>query len=342
MKYSKGLLSVLLSVSLAFITPAAAQQHDHAAKGPERLGKVSFPISCDPSLQLLFNRAVATLHSFWYEKAQEAFAAVAQKDAGCGLAHWGVAMTLYHPLWVAPNQTELQKGWTAVEKAKAAGAKTARERDYIAAIELFYKDADKLDHRTRAQAYEKTMEQLHLRYPDDQEAAIFYALSLLGTATALGPDKALARQKQAGEIVEKLFATQPEHPGLAHYIIHSYDYPTLAPRALDPARRYAKIAPDSPHALHMPSHIFTRLGLWEESISSNLASAAAARAVGATGDELHALDYLMYAYLQQAQDRAARKLLDQVPPLRKDQAQYFAGLYATATMPARYAIERHR
>ncbi|HXP22958.1 MAG TPA: hypothetical protein VN807_02415, partial [Candidatus Sulfotelmatobacter sp.] len=187
----------------------------------------------------------------------------------------------------------LKQGWKAVERAKSAGAKTQRERDYIAAIEVFYKDSDKLDYRTRTLAYEKAMERLQASYPDDREAAIFYALAVRGNAPP--SDKTYANQKKAGAILEKAFAEQPEHPGLAHYIIHCYDYPTLADSALDAARRYAKIAPDSPHALHMPSHIFTRLGYWQESIESNLASAAAAQKDGAQGDQLHAMDYLVYA-----------------------------------------------
>ncbi len=227
-----------------------------------------------------------------------------------------------------------------MEKAKAVGAKTPRERDYIAALETVYKDVDKLDHRTRALAYEKAMEQLSARYPDDTEATIFYALAIRGNAPP--SDNTYSNQTRAGAILEKIFAEQPEHPGVAHYIIHCYDYPRLAGRALDAARRYAKIAPDSPHALHMPSHIFTRLGLCQESISSNLASAAAAQKQGATGDELHAMDYLVYAYLQGGQVRVAKKVFDTLPSVRQDDPAYFAGLYAIAAMPARYAVERHR
>ncbi len=343
MKLFKLLLIGFVWVSAAVSAAPLQEEHQHAAAGPERLGEVRFPISCDASVQPMFIRAVALLDSFWYEKAEQAFNAVAEKDPSCGMAYWGAAMTHYHPLWVPPTPLDLKSGRAAVEKAKASGAGTERERDYIAAVEVFYKDYDKLDHLTRVLAYEKAMEQLHSRYPEDSEAAVFYALALLGTATALPPDKTLARQKKAGEIVEKLFALEPGHPGLAHYIIHSYDYPPLAARALGAARRYAKIAPDSPHALHMPSHIFTRLGLWEDSISSNLASARAARAADSPGDELHAMDYLMYAYLQTAQDRQARKLLDRMPPLGKPTlAIYFAGVYATPTIAARYALERRQ
>jgi len=320
--------------------PSAVPQHQHTAGEPGKFGKVNFAISCDAAVQPGFNRALAILHSFGYEKAAGAFAEVAEKDPACGMASWGLAMTYYHPIWEAPNPTALKQGWTAAEKAKSAGAKTERERNYIAAIEAFYKDSDKLDHRTRALAYEKAMEELQARYPDDREAAIFYALAVRGNAPP--SDKTYANQKMAGAILEKIFAEQPEHPGLAHYLIHCYDYPPLANSALDAARRYAKIAPDSPHALHMPSHIFTRLGYWQESIESNLASAAAAQKEGAQGDQLHAMDYLVYAYLQGAQDVEAKKVFEAVPQLRQSDPAYFAGLYAIASMPARYAVERHR
>jgi hypothetical protein len=249
-------------------------------------------------------------------------------------------MTYYHPIWQAPGPADLKAGTAAAEKAKSAGAKTQRERDYIAAIEAFYTDADKLDHRTRALAYEEAMDQIQARYPDDHEAAIFHALAL--DAIAPPADKTYEYQKKCGAILEPLFVEQPEHPGIAHYIIHCYDYPPLAPKALDAARRYAKIAPDSPHALHMPSHIFTRLGLWQESIESNLLSAASAQKNNAPGNELHAKDYLLYAYLQGAQDREAKKALEAPPSGRPDDPQYMNWLYAMGTSPARYAVERHR
>jgi tetratricopeptide (TPR) repeat protein len=329
-----------LALACLALVPSAISQHQHPAGELGKFGKVNFAISCEASVQPGFNHAVAILHSFGYEKAPGAFAGVAEKDPACGMAYWGLAMTYYHPIWEPPNPTALKQGWAAVERAKSAGAKTQRERDYIAAIEVFYKDSDKLDHRTRALAYEKAMEQLQVRYPDDREAAIFYALAVRGNAPP--GDKTYANQKKAGAILEKAFAEQPEHPGLAHYIIHCYDYPTLADRALDAARRYSKIAPDSPHALHMPSHIFTRLGYWQESIESNLASAAAAQEDGAQGDQVHAMDYLVYAYLQGAQDVEAKKVFEAVPPPRQSDPVYFAGLYAIASMPARYAVERHR
>jgi hypothetical protein len=331
---------VLLAGVCAASVPPAVAQHEHPAGDPSKLGKVSFPVPCDPSVQTQFSSAVAMLHSFWYEKANDTFAAVAQKDPTCGMAYWGIAMTYYHPIWPAPGPADLKAGAAAAEKAKLAGAKTQRERDYIAAIQTFYTDADKLDHRTRALAYEKAMDQLQARYTDDHEAAIFYALALL--ATAPPTDKTYVNQKKAGAILEALFVEQPGHPGIAHYIIHAYDYPPLAPRALDAARLYAKIAPDSPHALHMPSHIFTRLGLWQESIDSNLAAAASAQKNNAPGNELHAKDYLMYAYLQGAQDGEAKRALEAPPPGRPEDPQYANWLYAMGTSPARYAVERHQ
>ena len=340
MKRLAFISAVVLVGACVVIVPRAIAQHEHPAGDPGKLGKVSFPVSCDPSVQPQFSSAVAMLHSFWYEKANDTFAAVAEKDPTCGMAYWGIAMTYYHPIWQAPGPADLKAGTASVEKAKSAGAKTQRERDYIAAIETFYKDADKIDHRTRALAYEKAMDLLQASYPDDHEAAIFHALALL--AIAPPTDKTYANQKKAGAILEPLFVEQPEHPGIAHYIIHAYDYPPLAQRALDAARRYAKIAPDSPHALHMPSHIFTRLGLWQESIDSNLVSAASAKKNNAPGNELHAKDYLIYAYLQGAQDREAKEALEAPPPGRPDDPQYMNWLYAMGTSPARYTVERHQ
>jgi len=322
----------------------ADEEHQHPAGDPERLGSVSFPTSCAPAVQKQFQRGVAMMHSFWYEEAERTFNQVAQDDPGCAMASWGLAMSYFHPIWDGrgPDAAILKKGWEAVEKARSLGAKTERERDYVAAIEAFYKDSEKLDHRTRVLAYETAMERVYTRYPDDREAAAFYSLALLGSAAASPVDKTLARQKKAGEIAEKVFAVQPDHPGAAHYIIHAYDYPPLAEKALPAARAYAKIAPDAPHALHMPSHIFTRLGLWQESIESNIASAAAARKVGMVGEGLHASDYLVYAYLQTGQDEQAKRVLDQMAANKTGLPSYFAGAYATAAMPARYAIERRR
>jgi tetratricopeptide (TPR) repeat protein len=324
----------------ASFAPVAFAQHDHGSPDPAALGNVSFPTSCSPAVQSDFNRAVALLHSFWYKKSEETFLAVAKADPSCGMAEWGVAMSHYRQLWDPPTPFDLQAGSAAVEKANAAGAKTQRERDYIAAMEIFYQDSDKRTHAARALDYEKFMGQLHERYPQDVEAAIFYALAVRANAPI--DDKTYANQKKASAILEKLFAEYPAHPGLAHYIIHCDDYPALAPLALEAARRYAKIAPDAPHALHMPSHIFTRLGLWQESIDSNLASAAAAKKNGLVGDELHAMDYLVYAYLQKGQDREALDVSNAMPKPQPTDAAYYPSLYATAIIPSRLAIERHR
>lgn len=334
--FSLVLIAVLCGTAA---TPATAQ-HEHPAGDPNKLGKVSFPVSCEPAVQPQFNSAVAMLHSFWYEKASDTFADVAQKDPMCGMAFWGIAMTHYHPIWEAPGPADLKAGVSSLERAEAVGSKTQRERDYIAAIGTFYKDSEKLDHRVRALAYKTAMEQLQARYPDDREAAVFYALVLL--ATAPPADKTYVNQQKAGAILEQVFLEQPEHPGVAHYIIHAYDYPPLAARALEAARRYAKIAPDSPHALHMPSHIFTRLGLWQESIDCNLASAASAEKNNAPGNELHARDYMIYAYLQGGRDSEAKNALKAVLRGRPDDPQYMNWLYASGASPARYAVERHQ
>jgi len=335
---------VLLSAGACVApVPPALAQHEHPAGDPGRLGKVNFSVSCDPSVQAEFNGAVAMLHSFWYEKASDTFADMAAKDPTCGIAYWGIAMAHYHQIWSAPGPADLKAGVVSLEKAEAAGAKTQRERDYIAGLATFYMDSDERDHRTRVLAYERAMQRIYEAYPQDREAAAFYALALLASSLNTVPqDKTYAREKKAGAILETIFAEQPEHPGVAHYIIHAYDYPPLAERALDAARRYARIAPDSPHALHMPSHIFTRLGLWQESIDSNLASAASAAKNNAPGNELHAKDYLIYAYLQGAQDREAKKALEAPPPGRPDDPQYMNWLYAKGASSARYAVERHR
>jgi tetratricopeptide (TPR) repeat protein len=347
MKIFSRLLTTI-SLLLFIFPPAFGQEmHTHQHDASEKLGRVNFVVACSPSSQKKFNRATALLHSFWYEEAGKAFAAIALSEPKCAMAHWGVAMSLYHPVWAPGSSAELQRGWAAVEKAKSAGAKTAREKDYIAAIETFYRDSDKLDHRTRALAYEKSMERVYLSYPRDREAAIFYALSLLGTAQS--SDKTYANQKKAADILNRILPLEPQHPGVAHYLIHSFDYPPLAQLALQAARTYASIAPSSPHALHMPSHIFTRLGLWQESIQSNLASAEAARkhvAMTQPGagafDQLHAFDYLVYAYLQGAEDRKAKQIVDKANAIDRVDAEIFSAAYAFTAAPARYALERRQ
>jgi hypothetical protein len=340
MRLIRLVVTATLAVLIGNVSGFAQETHPHKHELSEKLGQVNFATSCTKPAQQKFNRAVALLHSFWYDEAEKAFSDVVKTDPKCGMGHWGVAMTWYHPVWQPPTKAELQNGIAAVEKASLVSAATPREKDYIAAIATFYKDADKLDHRTRATAYEKAMEQLHIRYPQDREAGIFYALALLGTAPPT--DKTYANQKRAADILNKVLAAEPSHPGVAHYLIHSFDYPALAHLAVDAARSYSKIAPDSPHALHMPSHIFIRLGLWPESIESNLASAAAGRKHASAKDEIHAIDYLAYAYLQTAQDGKAKELNDAVYAMSKMDAQIFQVAYALAAIPARYTLERRQ
>ena len=342
-------MRVVSIVLLLFLSPTVQAQHgDHRHEQSEKLGRVNFTISCTPAARKQFNRAVAWLHSFEYEEAEKAFGEVAATDPRCGMAHWGVAMTNYHALWAAPTAAELKRGLAAVEKAKLTGARTQRERDYIAAIEAFYKDSDKLDHRTRTFAYHEAMKRLYETNRSDSEAAVFYALTLIATGT-MSNDKTYQREKEAAQILNRVLARQPQHPGVAHYMIHSYDYPALARMALPAARSYAKIAPASAHAQHMPSHIFIRLGLWDEAIRSNLEAEASAKAFalrhkmkGAWDEQLHAMDYLAYAYLQSAQDKKAWAVLDELQKLQSVEPQTFKVAYAFAAIPARYVLERRK
>lgn len=338
--------SLMLALLVLLWTHAAWAQGKTASS--EKLGQVHFAVSCNPAAQQEFDRGLALLHSFFFQESGKAFSAVTEMDPGCAMGYWGIAMTyLGNPLASPPAPWALSAGWVAVERAKAAGPKPQHEREYIAAIEAFYKDSQRLDHRTRMLAYEKAMEQVSRRYPEDREAAVFYALAL--NATAPPTDKTYASQLKAAEILERVFAEQPDHPGVAHYLIHTYDYPHLAPRGLPAARRYAAIAPSVPHALHMPSHIFTRLGLWQESIDSNRASAAVARAYAvkehpgvASIYQPHAMDYLMYAYLQGARDREAKAVLEELSAIRRGEEATLGFAYAFAAVPARYALERRR
>ena len=328
MKTDKRLLGLTLVVLLSA----------SAASAEEKLGEVHFPVSCNAAAQQEFDRAVALLHSFWFDASAKAFAAVTQTDPGCAMGHWGEAMAILfnpNPFVGTPTPKGLQDGCPAIERAKAAGAKTQRERGYIAAVESLCQDRDKADQRARVLAYEQAMERLSRTYPEDREAAVFYALAL--NITASPADKTYANQLKAAEILEKVFAEQPNHPGVAHYLIHSYDYPPIASRGLSAARRYAGIAPAAPHALHMPSHIFTRRGFWQESIESNRASAAAAKN---HFDQLHAMDYQAYASLQMAQDLATKRVLDEAIAIQK--VEGFVPGYALAAIPARYALERRR
>lgn len=340
-KRAIAMLGVTIFVTASLV---AAQETRERA---EKLGTVQFPTSCSPATQPRFERAVALLHSFWYEETVKAFTDITTAEPSCAMGYWGLAMSIYYPLWYPPSEATLKKGLTAIDRGKAVGGKTEREKDYIEALEAFYKDSDKLDHRTRAVAYERAMERVHLRYPTDREAAVFYALAL--NATASPTDKTYVNQLKAATILEKMYAEQPNHPGVAHYLIHSYDYPPLANRALQAARSYAKIAPSAPHALHMPAHIFTRLGLWQESIDSNRASADSGKRYFAnTGREavwdqtLHGMDYLVYAYLQGARDREAKRVLDELMGMRKADPESLPAAYALAAIPARFALERRQ
>jgi hypothetical protein len=338
--------TLILAAALALVPARALADHGHDHPVPEKLGRVDFPTSCRPEMRETFTRGVALLHSFAYAAAAQAFAEVAAHDSACGMAYWGMAMSHYHTIWGPPTESEFAAGRAAAQKAAAVGAPTARERDYIAAIGVFYQ-GDGLSHPARVTAYEQAMAGVAERNPDDHEAAIFHALAILGVAYNSPPDKTYARQKQAAEILNRLLPLEPQHPGIAHYMIHSFDYPELATLALPAALAYAKIAPSAPHALHMPSHIFTRLGMWRESIQSNLAAAEAARSgiakthPGATSfNALHAMDYLEYAYLQTGQDAKARELVEGVARVTSFDVPEFSAGYALAAIPARNALER--
>ncbi|HQW93717.1 MAG TPA: hypothetical protein PKY28_11485 [Ferruginibacter sp.] len=309
-----------------------------------QFGTVSFEFSGNEKVKKDFDLAIALLHSFEYDEAEKVFAKVIDADPGCAMAYWGVAMCNYHPLWSPPSEPELEKGSKAIEIARSIKHKTTKETGYIDAISAFYKDWNKLDHKTRCGNFEKGMEKLYAAFPKDKEAAIFYALSL--DAAADQADKTFANQKKAGAILNALYPGEPNHPGIAHYIIHTYDYPELAELALPVARKYASIAPSSAHALHMPSHTFTMLGLWDECIQSNLASVASARCYAETAginghwdEELHGLDYLVYAYLQRGDNINAKKQMDYLRSIKAVSAESFKAAYPFAAIPARFFLE---
>ncbi len=340
-----GLLAGLLYLSAVAIADEGPHGHHDAG---EQLGTVSFPVSCAPAVQASFNRGVALLHSFWYEEAEKQFAAISQQDPTCAMAHWGVAMSLYHQLWDRPDHEHLKRGWVEVKQAQKLHAKTQREREYIAAVAAFYGNFAKKDHPARAAAYSQAMAKVYADNPNDLEAGAFYALSLL--ASEPQDDTTFASRKKAIAILNALFKQDPNHPGIAHYLIHSCDKPQLAAMGLEAARVYAQIAPSSAHAVHMPSHIFARLGLWQDDIRSNLASIAATRKasamqMGGAGHQLHAMDFLIYAYLQVGEEAEAKKLVDglnSMPPA--DPGDNMAGYmaYARAEFPAMYTLEmRH-
>jgi tetratricopeptide (TPR) repeat protein len=315
--------------------------------GPQegQFGSTSFSASVPEKLRSDFNTAIALLHSFEYDESEKMFAKVIDQAPDCAMAYWGVAMSNFHPLWAPPSPAELEKGLKAIKIARSIEKKTKRESDYIEAIANFYGNADQFDHRSRVLKFEKSMEQIYLNYPDDKEAPVFYALAL--NAAADPADKTYARQKKAFGILNAIFQEEPLHPGIAHYIIHNYDYPGLAEMALPAARKYASIAPASAHAQHMPSHIFTRLGLWDECIKSNLVAAASGRCYaeqsklkGSWDEELHALDYLVYAYLQKGEDSLAKERVDHLRSIRQVDPVNFKVAYAFAASPARYFLEK--
>lgn len=345
----------LTAVALCFVVTVGAalayaddDMHGHHHDANEKLGKVSFPISCAAGSQAEFERGVALLHSFGYEEAEEQFTEITKKDAGCAMAHWGVAMSLFHQIWERPEDATLKRGHEEIEKAEKIGAKTERERGYISALGAFYSDPSKANYLKQAAAYSDAMEKLYQNYPDDLEAGAFYALSLMA---AEKPDDATHEAtKNAVAVLNPLFAKQPDHPGLAHYIIHACDSPDMAATGLDAARRYAEIAPSSAHAVHMPSHIFARLGLWQEDIQANLKSVALTEKSGAMymrGHELHAMHFLLYAYLQTGHDEAAKQILDKSKEIlagartMDDTGMLEYMGFAAAHFPALYDLEMH-
>lgn len=333
----------LLVVALIIWSVSARAEPEHAK---HQLGNVSFPVTCNAQAQRRFNIATAWLHSFEYEDAKKEFQAAAAEDPQCAMAYWGVAMSNFHPLWAPPTPLELLESNAAIEKAMKLFSRTKREQEFIKAIDTFYSGADKLGHAVRIMAYVKAMERLYLNYPDDDEAAVFYALSLIAAGT-LDADKDYARENEAAAILNGVLARQPRHPGVAHYLIHGYDYPALAHFALPAARIYSGIAPASAHAQHMPSHIFTRMGLWGEAVQSNLAAEAAAQTyarthglAGAWDEQLHAIDYLAYAYLQLGQEENARRVLERLSAIQRVDPPNFKVAFTLSAVPARFALER--
>jgi tetratricopeptide (TPR) repeat protein len=342
-------------------------RHIECASVPEpgdlrAAGKVEFPVSCAPSVQSEFSRGVALLHSFFYEEARRVFTSVAERDPKCAMAQWGIAMTWWHPIWTPPTPEEMKAGKAAIEKAMKMNAGTDRERGFIAALNVYYNTPDSsssgavgqschgpVGPRDRVIAYEKAMHQVRDKYPDDFETQAFYAFAVLAVGYATPNDTNLSKQLEAAAIFEKLWKQNANHPGVVHYLIHCYDYPAVAQRGLASAQSYASIAPWVPHALHMPSHIFTRLGMWDESVAANMASAEASRAYAAMrhrdateAEELHALDYMAYSYLQEAQDAEAKKIVDLSAKVRKTNPELeFSAAYALAAIPTRYAFERN-
>lgn len=327
-----SILAALLAAGVSAGQPAKAQDSD------QKLGQVHFETSCTPEAQKLFDRGMLYQHSFWYRASQHEFEAVLKADPSCGIAYWGIALSMLWNPHVPTPAKNLAEGSAAIAKGQSIGAKTQRERDYIDALAVIYVDHDKLGHLQRTQAYAKAMEKVAQRYPNDDEAQIHYALAL--NTSASPADKTYANQLKGAAILEPIFARQPHHPGVAHYLIHLYDYPPIAEKGLNAARAYAKIAPGAAHAQHMPSHIFTRVGYWKESIDSNKVAQRVAKEASDFHDQLHAMDYQVYAYLQLGQDAEAKAVLDQMTTVTGFTETFLVGPYALAVSPARYALER--
>ena len=352
---------------IALVNTLFLLRHAQCATTPEPgdlrgVGNVTFSITCSPDVQSDFARGVALLHSFFYEEARRVFTSVAERDPKCAMAQWGIAMTWWHPIWTPPTPDEMRAGKAAIEKAMSLNTGSDRERGFISALNTYYNTPDAssaapvgqschgpVGPRDRVVAYEKAMRQLRDKYPDDFEAQTFYAFAVLSSGYATPNDTSLSKQLEAAGMLEKLWKQNANHPGVVHYLIHSYDYPQFAQRGLAAAQSYNEIAPWVPHALHMPSHIFTRLGMWDESIAANQASAEASRAYAAIrhrdateAEELHALDYMAYSYLQEAQDGEAKKIVDLAAKVRKTNPELeFSAAYALAAIPTRYAFERN-
>jgi tetratricopeptide (TPR) repeat protein len=343
---TKSRAAVLLLAVLSSSCCAQTEPHHHDPG--EKLGTVSFSISCAPATHAQFERGVAVLHSFEYEQARHQFQEIEKHDSHCAMAYWGEAMSLYHQLWEQPSQKNLHLGADLLAKARSLNAPTMRERDYIQALTVFFTNTDTLDHAQRVSAYARAMQGVYQRNPQDREAAVFYALALLGSES--DHDPVLTNAKAAVAILNKLFDEQPNHPGIAHYIIHSCDNPAMAGLALPAARKYATIAPASPHAVHMPSHIFARMGLWQDDIDSNLAAIKAADNMASMHfhvlhHKVHSMDFLEYAYLQIGDDAAAKAQIDTLAAMNEADADpefkdYFESQLARG--PATFAIERQQ
>jgi len=322
-----------LAVDRAVLDRAALAQ-----PGGEQLGKVHFAVSCNEIAQRRFDRAIRYQHSFWYRESKEIFEEVLKADPECAIAYWGIAQSLLANPFNPTPAKNLIEGQAAVQKGKEIGAKTQRENDLISAIGVYYADFDKLNQRSRAHAYTKAMETVATRYPDDDEVQIYYALAL--DVSASPSDKTYVNQLKAAAILERIFKQQPQHPGVAHYLIHTYDYPPIAEKGLDAAKRYMKIAEAAPHAQHMPSHIFTRVGYWNDSIASNKVAAKLAKAGKEGDDQLHAMDYMVYALLQLGRDKEAREIIDEAGAVTGYNPDRNTAPFALAASPARYIVER--